>query len=74
MILREIVREFAKDIMSASKEDKAGEKEPEVKKVSKGSVMKRAWEIAKAAVISFGGKVKDYFAQSLKAAWQEAKA
>ena len=28
------------------------------------NVMSRAWEIAKEAVIKFGGKVKEYFAES----------
>ncbi len=37
------------------------------------NVMVRAWEIAKAAVVKFGGKVKEYFAQALAMAWKEAK-
>lgn len=37
------------------------------------NVMAKAWEIAKAAVVKFGGKVKEYFAQSLKMAWSIAK-
>ena len=36
-------------------------------------IMKRAWQIAKEAVVKFGGKVKEYFAQSLKMAWAEQK-
>ncbi|MFU1797662.1 hypothetical protein ACM1RC_27610 [Paenibacillus azoreducens] len=36
-------------------------------------VMVRAWEIAKAAVVKFGGKVKEYFAQALAMAWAEVK-
>ncbi|MGG3734522.1 hypothetical protein ABET14_04860 [Heyndrickxia coagulans] len=38
------------------------------------NVMKRAWEIAKAGQRKFGGKVKEYFAESLRLAWKEAKA
>lgn len=38
------------------------------------NVMIRAWEIAKDAVIKFGGNVKEYFALSLKMAWTEIKA
>ncbi|GAB6931609.1 hypothetical protein JCM10914A_55920 [Paenibacillus sp. JCM 10914] len=38
------------------------------------NVMVRAWEIAKAAVTRFGGKVKEYFAQALAMAWRETKA
>lgn len=38
------------------------------------NVMVRAWEIAKAAVVKFGGKVREYFAAALKMAWAEAKA
>lgn len=38
------------------------------------NVMKRAWEIAKEGQKKFGGKVKEYFAISLKMAWSEAKA
>lgn len=37
-------------------------------------VMKRAWEIAKAGVAKFGGKVREYFAASLALAWKEIKA
>lgn len=37
------------------------------------NVMVRAWEIAKAAVVKFGGKVKEYFSQALAIAWAEAK-
>lgn len=37
------------------------------------NTMKRAWEIAKEAVKKFGGKVKEYFAESLKLAWSEIK-
>jgi hypothetical protein len=37
------------------------------------NVMKKAWEIAKAAVVKFGGKVKEYFTESLKMAWAIAK-
>ena len=35
------------------------------------SVMTRAWEIAREAVKKFGGKVKEFFAMSLKLAWAE---
>ncbi|MEF2965052.1 hypothetical protein V3851_04345 [Paenibacillus sp. M1] len=38
------------------------------------NVMVRAWEIARAAVVKFGGKVKEYFAQALVMAWAEIKA
>ena len=37
------------------------------------NVMVRAWEIAKAAVVKFGGKVKEYFSQALTMAWAEVK-
>ncbi|AHD06421.1 hypothetical protein [Paenibacillus larvae] len=37
------------------------------------NVMKKAWEIAKAAVKKFGGKVKEYFAEALRMAWAEIK-
>lgn len=37
------------------------------------NVMVRAWEIARTAVIKFGGKVKEYFSQALTIAWKEAK-
>lgn len=37
------------------------------------NVMVRAWEIAKEAVIKFGGNVKEYFSESLKQAWSEFK-
>ncbi|QQZ64493.1 hypothetical protein JI735_34195 (plasmid) [Paenibacillus sonchi] len=36
-------------------------------------VMVRAWEIARGAVVRFGGKVKEYFAQALAMAWKEVK-
>lgn len=37
------------------------------------NVMVRAWEIAKAAVVNFGGKVTEYFAAALKQAWALVK-
>lgn len=37
-------------------------------------VMTRAWEIAKAAVIKFGGSSKEYIAEAMKIAWSETKA
>ena len=37
------------------------------------NVMTRAWEIAREAVKNFGGKVKEFFSQSLKMAWEEIK-
>lgn len=37
------------------------------------NVMTRAWEIARGAVKIFGGKVKEFFNQSLKLAWKEIK-
>lgn len=40
----------------------------------KKQVMNRAWEIAKAAVVQFGGKAREYFAEALRMAWAEAKA
>lgn len=33
------------------------------------NVMKKAWEIAKAAVAKFGGKAREYFSFALKEAW-----
>ncbi len=37
------------------------------------NVMVRAWEIARAAVKKFGGKVKAFFAEALRIAWAEYK-
>lgn len=37
-------------------------------------VMVRAWEIARQAARTFGGKVREFFAESLKMAWKEMKA
>lgn len=37
------------------------------------NVMKRAWEIAKEGQEKFGGKVSEYFAESLKIAWGEKR-
>ena len=39
----------------------------------KAQVMRRAWELAKAGQINFGGSVKMYFAESLRMAWKESK-
>lgn len=36
-------------------------------------VMVRAWEIAKAAVVRFGGKVREYLAEALRQAWAEVQ-
>ena len=37
------------------------------------NVMIKAWEIAKAAVIEFGGSSKEYIAEAMKMAWAEFK-
>lgn len=37
------------------------------------NIMTRAWEIAKEAVIKFGGKAIEYISESLKLAWKEVK-
>jgi hypothetical protein len=42
-------------------------------KINKSELMKKAWEIARTAVETFGGKVREYFSESLKMAWGEAK-
>lgn len=34
------------------------------------NAMKKAWEIARIGQLKFGGKVKEYFAESLKLAWK----
>lgn len=39
----------------------------------KAQVMTRAWEIARAAVKTFGGKAKQYISEALKMAWAEVK-
>jgi predicted phage-related endonuclease len=35
------------------------------------NIMKRAWEISREAVTKYGGKVVQFFAESLRQAWQE---
>lgn len=37
------------------------------------NVMKKAWQIAKEAVVKFGGKAREYLAVALKSAWDAAK-
>lgn len=37
------------------------------------NIMTRAWEIAKEAVASFGGKAVEYIAEAMKMAWAEVK-
>ena len=37
------------------------------------NVMTRAWEIAKEAVVNFGGEAIEYIAESLRMAWAETK-
>ena len=39
----------------------------------KKKVMQRAWQLARQGVKQFGGKSKEYFSESLRMAWQEAK-
>lgn len=39
----------------------------------KAQVMRRAWELAKAGRVIYGGNSKMYFAQALRIAWAEAK-
>lgn len=35
-------------------------------------IMKRAWAIARAAFLKWGGKIREYFALALKQAWAES--
>ncbi|MBY9080968.1 hypothetical protein KIH86_02900 [Paenibacillus sp. HN-1] len=37
------------------------------------NIMVRAWEIARTAVVRFGGKVQEYMAMALRQAWAEAR-
>ena len=41
---------------------------------SKRNIMKRAWEISREAVTQHGGKVTQFFPESLRMAWAEFKA
>lgn len=36
-------------------------------------IMKAAWEMARAAVVNFGGKAREYVSAALKMAWANAK-
>ena len=40
----------------------------------KAQVMRRAWELVKAAVKTFGGKCRQYMSGALRRAWMEVKA
>lgn len=40
---------------------------------TKKEIMSKAWEIAREGQKKFGGKVSEYFAESLKMAWDQAK-
>lgn len=40
---------------------------------TKKELMENAWEIAREGQKTFGGKVSEYFAESLKMAWAQAK-
>ena len=42
-------------------------------KIDKSKLMKNAWKIARKAHAEFGGKVREYFSESLKSAWCDAK-
>lgn len=42
-------------------------------KTGKSQIMSRAWEIAREAAAQFGGKAKEFFAESLRQAWAETK-
>jgi hypothetical protein len=41
--------------------------------MNKKEIMSKAWEIAREGQKAFGGKVSEYFAESLKMAWSQAK-
>lgn len=43
------------------------------KEISKGDIMRRAWQLAKDAAAKFGGKAKEYLSEAMKMAWAEAK-
>ena len=64
--LEQGIKEFGKVVEIKKAVDK-------VFKISRSKIMKRAWQIAREGVSKFGGKVKEYFAMSLKIAWAEAK-
>lgn len=61
--------DYAKEILREI-EFRASEIAKPAKKSPK-TVMTSAWEIARAAVAKFGGKIREYFAESLKLAWAE---
>lgn len=44
-----------------------------MKKYDLKQILKTAWEISYVAVEKFGGKVKEFFSESLKMAWEQAK-
>ena len=41
--------------------------------IARTDVMSRAWEIARRAVAEFGGRVREFFSESLRQAWMEFK-
>ena len=43
------------------------------KSIDRKAIFARAWEIARKGQEKFGGKVSEYFAFSLREAWEEAK-
>jgi len=44
-----------------------------MKTITKSTIMKKAWEIAKSAVVKFGGSAKEYFAEALRLTWAKVK-
>ncbi len=43
-------------------------------RLDRRTLLRRAWAIARAGVVRFGGAVRAYLAEALRQAWSEAKA
>lgn len=44
-----------------------------MKTITKSTIMKKAWEIAKTACSKFGGSAKEYFSEALRLTWAKVK-
>lgn len=62
---------YAAEVVSAIHARASEIAKPAKTRKSRKEVMIRAWAIARAAVARFGGKVRVFFAESLKLAWAE---
>ena len=71
---KHLFSKFIVDIAPLEEYNSSINREEKKTMMNRKNVMKRAWEIAKAASAKYGYSARSFFVMSLKMAWAEAKA